>query len=369
MKRLRQICYIVTPIGKAGIPGVKGNMRIIQKISNELIIVIGNTFDHEIKNVVNVNIRAFGLLNSVIMDLKYAYKIRPTLKKCDTYFFGLGGETLFFTLLLIKLYKKNNIVIVVGNPFDSIYFKKISLEYIIRKMKSVLMMRLFSHIVVFSSLNISDRKINQYKNKIGILPYTFVDTAKFQIITNYSNRDFRIGYVGRLSEEKGIINLMKTIKMFKDINHEAIFDICGTGPLEQYVKEYINKYNLTNVNYHGWVDHKKLPEIYNSFKLLVIPSYSEGLPTVIIEALACGVPILCTKIGAMGDIIKDNYNGFTINSNNSEKLFEKIVEITESDDMLRVSNKSIEYIMDNYSEKSVFNKWNQFYKTRILKAS
>jgi len=60
------------------------------------------------------------------------------------------------------------------------------------------------------------------------------------------------------------------------------------------------------------VDHQELTGYLNEFKVLILPSYTEGLPGVILEAMACGTPVLITGVGSIPDIIDDHVNGFLL---------------------------------------------------------
>ena len=66
------------------------------------------------------------------------------------------------------------------------------------------------------------------------------------------------------------------------------------------------------ISYIGWVDHSNLEKHLNRLKLLVIPSYTETGPQIILEAIACGTPVLTTSVGLVPNIIEDGKTGFII---------------------------------------------------------
>ena len=74
-----------------------------------------------------------------------------------------------------------------------------------------------------------------------------------------------------------------------------------------------------------WIPHDELPEYLNELKLLVLPSYTEGLPNIMLEAMACGTPVLATPVGAIPDVINDGENGFILESNNPEYIAENAI--------------------------------------------
>ena len=83
--------------------------------------------------------------------------------------------------------------------------------------------------------------------------------------------------------------------------------------------------NKKRICYLNWIPYTKLPTILNKIKLLVIPSYSEGLPNIMLEAMACGTPVLATPVGAISDVIQDGETGFIMENNSSVRITESII--------------------------------------------
>ena len=74
-----------------------------------------------------------------------------------------------------------------------------------------------------------------------------------------------------------------------------------------------------------WIPHDKLPDYMNELKLVVLPAYAEGLPNIMLEAMACGTPVLATPVGAIPDVIKDGETGFIMEDNSPECIAENVV--------------------------------------------
>ncbi len=108
-------------------------------------------------------------------------------------------------------------------------------------------------------------------------------------------------FTGRLSNEKGVMDIVSIFpEIEKEIpNVKLVF--AGTGPAEEELKK-----QLPNAIFLGWVDAKKLPEIYSSADLLILPSKFDTFSCVVLEALSCGLPVVAYNAKGPKDIIKEN---------------------------------------------------------------
>ena len=194
---------------------------------------------------------------------------------------------------------------------------------------------------------------------VGIINLDFFD--EFKIVNDYKGRKNAVGYVGGLARSKGILNLFEGIRIIvNNLGDKAPhFLIIGGGELYSYLKNKLDTYKLSNhVFLTGHMPHKALPKYYNEMKLLILPSYTEGLPSVILEAMACGTPVLTTSVGAISDIIKDGETGFLLKSNDPKHIAGKIIELLNKLELLeQVSNNSYNYIRENFSYERTLESW------------
>jgi glycosyltransferase involved in cell wall biosynthesis len=138
-------------------------------------------------------------------------------------------------------------------------------------------------------------------------------------------------FAGRLSREKGIFELPDIFRNARTRVPGLKMLIAGTGPSENELKK-----TFPEAEYTGWVNHDRLPEIYHSADLLILPSRFDTFSCVVIEAFSCGLPVIAYNTKGPKDIIQDSVNGFLIN--NTEEIVERIVEFF-LDEMLQDSLK------------------------------
>ena len=117
------------------------------------------------------------------------------------------------------------------------------------------------------------------------------------------------------------------------------FKTAADGPLRNHVQIAAGHHGLgERLHLHGWLSQDELPSLYAKMRLLVIPSYTEGLPNVMLEAMACGTPVLATKLGGVPDVIEDGANGFLLKDNSPLSLVRALRMI------LRIDIKELELV-------------------------
>ena len=184
---------------------------------------------------------------------------------------------------------------------------------------------------------------------------------------------FPVLYVGRLSRRKGVDILIRAFARFaKETCRSAILLIVGTGLELAELKMIASDESISRqVVFCGLVSHSELNAYYNLSEVVVIPSiiyrrYTEGTPTVALECMAAGRPIIATPLGGLSDIISDNVNGILVRENSAEALFRAIVRVYENPALRRnLSTSARNYIMENRTREKVAAHWLQIFKAAM----
>jgi glycosyltransferase involved in cell wall biosynthesis len=252
----------------------------------------------------------------------------------------IGGEGLALPVITAKLLRKRIVIASAGSGVKVAQAQSDPLSIIATFLQSITH-RLSDRIIVYSERPIEEHGLQKYRTKISIAHKHFLDFGRFKVKKQFAERGNIIGYIGALSKAKGVPNLPETISKVLSSENKGEFLIGGDGELRGEVEEFSNRENLNRkVKYLGWIAHDELPKYLNELKLLVLPSYTEGLPNIMLEAMACGTPVLATPVGAIPDIIKDGEIGFIMEDNSPGCIAGNIVRALAYPDLEQIARNA-----------------------------
>lgn len=194
-----------------------------------------------------------------------------------------------------------------------------------------------------------DLVIKSYKikpQKIKVIPnYVVTDVFKpdFQI-----DKKFDLIYIGRTGKQKNLFNLLKAINYLKKDNHSFSLVMVGGCCFDSKVKELITKYAL-DVTLLGYIPNFELPKIINQARVFILPSYFEGHPKVLLEAMSCGMASIGTNVIGIREDIEHLITGYLCKTD--FKSIALAIETVMSDEMLqtKLGKNARNYILKKYS--------------------
>lgn len=151
-------------------------------------------------------------------------------------------------------------------------------------------------------------------------------------------------FVGRFDQQKGIMTLLKAWTKTK----EASLRIYGGGILQNKVNEFITENNLTGIQQFGFVQKSQIFEAMKKAQFLIFPSeWYETFGLTIIEAFACGIPVIASRLGVITEIIKEKETGLFFEPGNSADLAEKVQwAFSNKEEMIKMGeNARKEYLI------------------------
>jgi glycosyltransferase involved in cell wall biosynthesis len=142
-------------------------------------------------------------------------------------------------------------------------------------------------------------------------------------------------FVGRLAPGKGLQDLVQAFKIAVDQFPDARLSIVGDGPRYTMVSSLIERMGLKNkIRLMGHIGSREsLRSLYQQAWGLILSSHHEGLPGVILEAMACGTPVIATRVGGIPDVITDGLNGLLVSPRSSNEIAEAMGRLLKDADL------------------------------------
>jgi glycosyltransferase involved in cell wall biosynthesis len=138
----------------------------------------------------------------------------------------------------------------------------------------------------------------------------------------HKTRKKRILFVGRMITGKGILDLIKAIHLISRDGWEFLF--IGNGKQLNTAKAMARKQRLRSLTFVAHVDHTKIADYFNTSEILVLPSYYETMPNVLLEAMSCKMAIVASRLQGNTEFLKDKKNAILITPGNVKELAEAI---------------------------------------------
>ena len=259
---------------------------------------------------------------------------------------------------LTKIYKKRKTDIVIANVGKDIRLaglaakcvsgvSVIALHQVDRELKNNLRYRftynsLADMIVVnsFATKNtllksapwLASEKIIVVYHGIDYEKYSASNTKDIRMEFGLSRQDLIIGFVGRLSVQKGIKYMLDAFKLVLEKFKDVHLVIAGTGELEGMIKEFRVKANLEK-NIHLLGFRKDIPDLMRTFDIFLLPSLWEGFGIVLIEALASGKPIVASDASSITEIVEDGRNGILVPPKSAEAISVALAKLISEPDL------------------------------------
>lgn len=319
-------------------------ITILQSLFSEIVVITSDKYSIPFETEERVEIhgicykdtnkRVSIILNYLRSQYTIIQKLFKVKKKTNIILFFFG-ETLIIPLVVSKFLGLKVLIILPGNLKSELARnKRCGMPLSIIGTFSRFSKSFCDEIILYSHTLIAAWGLEKHRDKILIAPRHFIDFDKFKIKKEIDKREYLVGYIGRLNEEKGILNFVEAIPEILKERSDLKFLICGDGWLCDKIKKRLSEGDLNDkVELAGWIDHNSLPDYLNKLKLVVLPSYTEGLPNLILEAMACGTPVLATPVGAIPDIIMDGNTGFTMKNNSPACIAKSVVRALERPDI------------------------------------
>ena len=191
--------------------------------------------------------------------------------------------------------------------------------------------------------------------KIFALPNTmnFTPFCKLNI-----NKEYDIVSLGRISDDKHVEIIVKIVEELKSKIPNIKAAIGGNGPQKEKVIDLVKQLKLdNNISICGFIPDEELTNFFNKGKVFVLTSETEGFPRTIIQAAACGLPVVASNVGDITDVIDHGINGFLVNEYNNIRGFSsRVLQLLNDDDLYEKFSLTLEkkvkqqFVIENASK-------------------
>lgn len=198
-------------------------------------------------------------------------------------------------------------------------------------------------------------------DKLRILPNA-VHTERYE--PRYDADPARLVYISDLIERKGVAEMVETVEtLCGDEDREVRVDLAGRGELADAFEDLDARYDA--VTYHGFVSEEKKRQLLNESTIYVLPSYAEGLPIAMLEAMAGGNAVVATTVGSIPEVISAE-NGRLVEPGDAEALTDAVRSLLDSlAETERVARTNRDLAVEHHSWNEVIDRVVDCYETLV----
>ena len=215
-------------------------------------------------------------------------------------------------------------------------------------------------------LNIAhENKVKNIYSGIDLSLFTNKRNDEFRKELNLENDHLLLGSVGRLSNQKDPITMIEAFGIISKLFPNAHLALVGDGELKGKILEKIDQLKL-NDRIHLTGNKNNPWSVYHSMDLFIMSSIYEGLGRSITEALSCGVPVVCTDVEGVPEIVRDNITGILVRPKDSNKLADAIIRtLNDMETAKKMAEEGRRFVNDNFDVNKMVNDIDSLYNTLL----
>ncbi|MBI5182951.1 MAG: glycosyltransferase family 4 protein [Nitrospinae bacterium] len=229
----------------------------------------------------------------------------------------------------------------------------------------------------FPTFTVGERSYQRYKKDFNYVHRIAVSLISRRDLIDYPkdninlNKKIRLLSVGRLSPEKGQLYLIHAIRLLVEKGIDLVLNMVGVGIEEERLRQEVYKLRLNNyIRFLGYITNgPELMKIYKDSDIFILPSLTEGLPVVLFESMASGVPVIASGIKGIRSLIEDRKNGLLVKPKDPQAIAYAIEELINNEDIRkRCIKNGLETAKENTIEDiraKTINILNSFYHLNI----
>ncbi|MEX2055142.1 MAG: glycosyltransferase family 4 protein [Candidatus Andersenbacteria bacterium] len=192
-----------------------------------------------------------------------------------------------------------------------------------------------------------------------------VDTNRFKPIDRSANPKVKILFIGRLIPRKGFQRVIRALPLVKAKTTKPFeIEVVGTGAEKGDLDHLAEELGVSElIHYVGTVPYDELEKAYQYADIFILTSLSEGMPSVILEAMGCALPIIASDVGGNNEIVHDGHNGYLIKGEDLELIADRIARLINDDAARHQMGKASRQLALQYDWQAIMKQYHTLYQT------
>jgi len=266
------------------------------------------------------------------------------------------------------------IVTTIHGLYSKLWDKIIEKTFFPKQMEKFIIKLPYDKIIAVSQVTANQVKdLGVPPEKVEVIP-NGVNLEKFNpkvksIKKNLGIKEDRIvAFFGRVWKVKGVEYLVKAVPLVVNKISNVKFLIVGEGPQKESLMKLAEDLGISeHVMFHAPIDYPKMPAYIKASYCVVLPSLMEGLPVTALEAMACGVPVVATRVGGTPEVVKDGENGFLLKPGRPELIAEKVIQLLKDEKMRKRMGEAGRKFVEKFDWDIIANRTLEVYQKAIEK--
>jgi glycosyltransferase involved in cell wall biosynthesis len=290
-------------------------------------------------------------------------KNRPDIVHINTASYWVFWENGIY-VLISKIFRRKVILHIHGGGFEDFYNRSNSfLKFLLQEIL------IFSNKVIVLSPSWQSLILDVVpSNKVSVVE-NFVDFASIHELKNEvsSKHILTVLFVGGPGAKlKGIFDVVNAASIVTQRYKDILFVLLACSGIKGLNALCEARGLASNIRILGYLYGAEKTKIFSESEIFLLPSYAEGLPITMLEAMAAGLPIIATSVGAIPDIIQDGKNGFLIKIGDYHTLAEKILVLANNQNLRsKMAKKNMELAQKNFEKSVILQKLGAEYDTLL----
>ena len=207
--------------------------------------------------------------------------------------------------------------------------------------------------VYFASIGIAEEKISVLNNIVFPPEKPVMRTG---------DEKLHLLYLGEISKRKGIYDLLNVLKVNKDYFDEKIMLRIGGNLVDGDINLFITENHLSSlVKYEGWASGAKKTECWEWADVYILPSYNEGLPIAVLEAMSYSHPVISTNVGGIPEVLHSYETGILIEAGDQDRIKNALIFFIENPEKISEYGKNAYQTVQPFFPERVFEKLENIY--------